>query len=180
MVVMNVEAAFTALKQALIDDLKNAKLEGARAFEESQFETAQLAAQRGAAVGEILEQVEELALQWSGEEVKTEDPPVQMDPEQPLREIVKGSDPKGDDLVMSILQALQELGGKATARQVLDQIEVALDPAMKNGQAGSNGWRLAVQTASAAMVKKGYISAESPEGEWKLTTKGRLYFFEQQ
>jgi hypothetical protein len=176
MAAMKVDEAFTALKQAFIDELKEAKLEGASAFEDSNFELAQSAAQRGAKVGTFLQQVEQLALQWQGESVQKEEPQLSEAPEQGLREAVakKGSGER--DFVLPILQALQELGGKGTARQV----HHILDPTMKNGQDGSNGWRLAVKTASAAMVKKGYISAESPEGEWKLTTKGRLYFFEQQ
>lgn len=179
---MRVDEAFTALKQALIDELKSAKQEGGRAFEQSQFDVAQVAAQKGAAVGAILQQVEELALQWDGSNINQVEKrsPAGTDPEQTLREALKGSSPERDDFVMPILQALQELGGKGTARNVLEQIEAILDPATKDGQGGSNGWRLAAQTTSAAMVKKGLISAESPEGEWRLTTKGRLYFFEQQ
>ncbi len=177
---MKVDEAFTALKQALIDELKETKLDGQRAFEESEFETAQDAARRGAAAGEILKQVEELAERWPKYQDGVDSSPVIGDPEQPLREAARAGEARQDDFVIPILQALQELGGKGTARQVIEQIEAILDPAIKNGQAGSNGWRLAVQTASAAMVKHGYISAESPEGEWKLTTRGRLYFFEQQ
>jgi hypothetical protein len=177
---MKVDEAFTALKQALIDELREAKQEGQRAFEESEFESAQDAARRGASAGEILQQVEELAELWPTYEERINSSPVIKDPEQPLRRAASGSGSQKDDFVLPILQALQELGGKGTARQVIDQIGAILDPSIKNGQPDSNGWRLAVQTASAAMVKKGYISATSPEGEWKLTTKGRLYFFEQQ
>jgi hypothetical protein len=180
MAAMKVDEAFTALKQAFIDELKEAKLEGANAFEESNFEQAQSAARRGAKVGTFLQQVEELALQWQEEPVVEQEPQVSEAPEQALRDAVHQGRSDDRDFVMPILQALQELGGKGTARQVLDQIESILDPTMKNGQGGSNGWQLAVKTASAGMVKKGYISAVSPEGEWKLTTKGRLYFFEQQ
>ena len=177
---MKVDEAFRALKQALIDDLKEAKMAGQRAFEESAFESAQDAACRGAAAGEILREVEALADQWSGDEVEEQQPPVLADPEQPLREAAKAGGVKQTDFVMPILQALQELGGKATARQVLDQIADTLAPETKNGNGSASGWQVAVQTASAAMVKKGFISAESLQGEWKLTTKGRLYFFEQQ
>jgi hypothetical protein len=180
MAAMKVDEAFTALKQALIDELKEAKQEGARAFEESQFELAQSAAQKGSVVRPILEQIEALALQWQEGKVGKEQPPVIDTPEQALREAVSKPETQQNDYVMPILQALQELGGKGTARQVLDQIEGTFSPKVKNGQGGSNGWQLAVQTTSAALVKKGFISAESPEGEWKLTTKGRLYFFEQQ
>lgn len=169
-----------ALKQALIDELKDAKEEGTQAFEASQFDEAQSAAQRGAVVGALLEQVEALAEQWEQGEPEGRGAPVEPEPERVLREAVRKKAPSQDEFVMPILQALQELGGKGTASQVLEQIEGILEPSMKNGQGGSNGWRLAVKTASAAMVKKGFISAESPEGEWKLTTKGRLYFFEQQ
>lgn len=177
---MKVAEAFTALRQALIDELKETKLAGQRAFEESEFESAQAAARKGARTGEILKKVEALAEEWPEHAVDFEQMPVISDPEQPLREAATAGVMQQEDFVIPILQALQELGGKGTARQVLDQIEAILDPSIRNGQAGSNGWRLAVQTASAAMVKHGYISAESPEGEWKLTTKGRLYFFEQQ
>jgi hypothetical protein len=180
MAAMKVDEAFTVLRQALIDELKDAKLEGARAFEESQFEFAQAAALRGSMVGPILEQVELLAGQWQENRAAEEQPPVIEAPEQALRKAASKREIRQDDYMLPILQALQELGGKGTARQVLKQIEGTLEPGVKNDQGEKNGWRLAVQTTSAAMVKKGFISAESPEGEWKLTTKGRLYFFEQQ
>jgi hypothetical protein len=180
MAAMKVDEAFTALKQALIDELKEAKLEGAQAFEASQFDIAQSAARRGSKVGPILEQIEALALEWQENRVSEEQPAVIETPEQALREAVSEPDSKQSDYVLPILQALQELGGKGTASQVLDQIKKTLSTEVRNGQGGSNGWRLAVQTTSAAMVKRGFISAVSPEGEWKLTTKGRLYFFEQQ
>ena len=131
-------------------------------------------------VGPILEQIEALALDWQEQRVSEDQPAVIETPEQVLREAVSKPESKQNDYVLPILQALQELGGKGTARQVLDQIKGTLSREVRNGQGGSNGWQLAVQTTSAAMVKKGFISAESPEGEWKLTTKGRLYFFEQQ
>lgn len=177
---MKVTEAIRALKQTLIDELKAAKQEGSRAFEQSEFEVAQAAARRGVKIGGFLQQVEALELMWeSGEpEEPIPEPPGKV--EKPTSQVGSGSDSKEDDYVMPILQALQELGGKGSAHQVMDQIEAILDPSVLKGQSGSNGWRLAAQTASAAMVKKGFISAESPEGEWKLTTKGRLYFFEQQ
>lgn len=177
---MKVDEAFTALRQALIDELKEAKKVGQRAFEESAFESAQDAARRGAAAGAVLREVEVLADRWQGGEIQDEQPPVLPDPEQPLRQAARAAGVQQTDYVLPILQALQELGGKGTARQVLDLVEAALELETKNGNGTANGWRVAAQTASAALVKRGFISADSPEGEWKLTTKGRLYFFEQQ
>jgi len=79
-----------------------------------------------------------------------------------------------------ILQVIQDLGGSASAKDVIAKLEklmkshfspVDLEP-LKSGQIR---WKNTVQWAKNELVSDGYLSKEAPRGVWEITEKGNQF-----
>ncbi len=77
-----------------------------------------------------------------------------------------------------ILEALDELGGRACVDDVLKVVEEKVKPLLNEVdlQKLSSGvdirWRNAAQWVRWALVKEGFIKSDSPRGVWELSDKG--------
>jgi hypothetical protein len=77
-----------------------------------------------------------------------------------------------------LLEVLQELGGSAAARDVLDSIESKLQTVFLPGDLqpdtqGVTNWRKSVCMERQHLVKKGVLRSDSPRGIWQLATRPR-------
>jgi hypothetical protein len=176
---MDVQEALQNLVDSLKDALEGAKTEGAQAFESGNFETAQQAAYQGKAIELILEEVKQIGNRWDA---------IGAPPEfsQEPREISLGSDSSEEDYVFPILHVLEDMGGKGTTDEILDQVEVLVKDNLNLtdhellSEGDSIRWRESAQAAHELMAKRGLLYVASEEGVWQITPQGRLYLFEQQ
>lgn len=79
---------------------------------------------------------------------------------------------------LPILEALNELGGKAAVSQVLDDVERRMKHLFSEVEyeyppTGTEArWRNTARWARAALIQRGLIKAGSERGIWELTRKG--------
>ena len=77
-----------------------------------------------------------------------------------------------------ILQALDQLGGQASSRQVLEIVETLMGDSLKGKDlekqdSGEIRWRYRAQMSRLVMVKEGLLDSTAAHGTWKLTGEGR-------
>ncbi len=171
---MKASEAFQTLLAQLRQALKDAQETGARAFQEGRFGDAQAAARRGEEIKAYIEQLEALQRQWAalvqGVKSSTRLPAGQKTPQEVFW--------------VPILAALEELGGRGRASEILDRVEsmvrdrlVEVDwEVLSNGR--SIRWRNTAQWARYQMVQEGLLTPDSPRGVWEITAKGRKYLEE--
>ena len=77
-----------------------------------------------------------------------------------------------------ILEALDELGGKAKVSDVLDELKQRMDHLFTSVDYEKTGpeirWRNTARWARAALVQQGLIEPRSKRGIWELTRRGRV------
>ncbi len=82
--------------------------------------------------------------------------------------------------IKPILQVIHDLGGNASAKDVLAKLEksmksqlspIDLEP-LKSGQIR---WKNTAQWARNELVSDGFLAKETPRGIWKITENGRKY-----
>jgi hypothetical protein len=181
---MKVSEAIEGLFQALKSELDDAKSAGARAFEAGEFEAAQTAAEKGAALGAILESAQQIRDQWQTyqEERKPSIEPTPVVSEEPKKKPSKAKASE-ESFFIPILKALEGMGGKASAEDVLEQVELLVSGDLEPSEfvavdGGAPRWRETAYSASMLMVRKGLLHTSASKDEWQITPKGRLYFLE--
>jgi hypothetical protein len=179
---MDVSRAIQELLDSLSDALSNTKADGARAFENGEFEKAQTAALQGKAIESILESAKAIARQWEG----FDSAPAATAPEKPApRKRKEKEESVKVDVVLPILQALEDAGGKGDTEQILDRVERLIKDRLTPADYEllpdheTVRWRESVGAVRKEMVRKGFIYSNSAEGVWQITPQGRLYLFEQ-
>jgi hypothetical protein len=79
---------------------------------------------------------------------------------------------------LPILEALHELGGSASVKDVLQVVEVKVKPLLnefdyeKVPSGGDIRWRNTACWARFGLVKDGLLKSESPKGVWELSERG--------
>lgn len=97
-------------------------------------------------------------------------PPGQRTPEQ--------------DFYLPILAALEEMGGRGKAREVLDRVGQLMQHRLSDADrerlpSGRDiRWRNVAQWARYKMVQEGLLASDSPKGIWEITETGRAYLRE--
>ena len=180
---MNVSDALENLFQALKSELEEAKSSGSRAFDEGEFDAAQTAAEKGAVIGEILENAQQIRDQWLAfQEGTPSSEPAPAVPKEPRK---KGPDSEVSEqsFFIPILSALEGMGGKGSAEDVLDQVELLVAEELAPSDfvavdGGAPKWRELAYAASMLMVRKGLLHTSASKDEWQITPKGRLFFLE--
>jgi hypothetical protein len=181
---MKVSEALEGLFQALKSELEDAKSTGARAFEAGEFDSAQSAAEKGAAIGAILESAQQIRDQWQAYQEDSAPPidPIPVVSKEPEKKKPK-SGTSEESFFIPILSALEGMGGKASAEDVLDQVELIVSGELAPSEfvavdGGEPRWRNTAYSASMLMVRKGLLHTSASKDEWQITPKGRLYFLE--
>jgi hypothetical protein len=77
-----------------------------------------------------------------------------------------------------ILRALEEHGGRAAAREVIDRVGQLVDDQLtpldrEMVETGGIRWQARVQFARLRMKEHGDLKADSPRGVWEITDQGR-------
>jgi hypothetical protein len=85
-----------------------------------------------------------------------------------------------EDFYEPILHVLLDLGGRAKAEEVLDNLETVMDFNTHDMEPRSTGtpvrWMHTAHRARHDLVhEKGFLSASSPRGIWEITEAGRNY-----
>ncbi|MFC1983035.1 winged helix-turn-helix domain-containing protein, partial [Chloroflexota bacterium] len=100
-------------------------------------------------------------------------------PTQPKgKKLRKGQKTPQQAYRLPILEALSELGGRASTRDVLKIIEEKMKPILidvdyqKLPSGVDIRWRNTAQWERWALVKDGLLKAGSPDGIWELSDKG--------
>lgn len=91
------------------------------------------------------------------------------------------------DYYIPILQAVIDLGGRATARDVVDRVGVTMKDRLKPAdyellKRGELRWRTSAHFARNDMVnvkRPPLLSPESPRGWWEVTEAGRQFLAQQ-
>jgi hypothetical protein len=176
---MSVSKAFNELSSALQTELEQTKSAGTRAFEASEFEAAQRAADQGVQVRAIIEAVADLAARWEGLDAGG------SAAEEPW-EVPVSSNGHEDELIFPILYVLDQVGGNALADEALDRVEQLLQERLTAEEFGtlSEAWggplRGMMESLEKQMVRRGLIHIKGKPGNWNLTPQGRMTLMEQQ
>lgn len=77
-----------------------------------------------------------------------------------------------------ILRTLEEHGGRAAAREVVDRVGELVDDQLmpldrEMVETGGIRWQARVQFARLRMKEHGHLKADSPRGVWEITEEGR-------
>lgn len=77
-----------------------------------------------------------------------------------------------------ILRALEENGGRAAAREVIDRVGEMVDDQLtpldrEMVETGGIRWQARVQFARLRMKEQGQLKPDSPRGTWEITDDGR-------
>lgn len=80
---------------------------------------------------------------------------------------------------MPVLEIVAEHGGRAAAREVLDELETRLDGQLTDVDrqplgSGDIRWRNRAQFVRLRLVEQGDLAKDSPRGIWEITKQGRL------
>lgn len=114
--------------------------------------------------------------------------PAPQGPSRPTRSSKAGKTthtrvPKGSLLderayEIPILRTLEEHGGRAAAREVIDQVGEIVDDQLtpldrEMVETGGIRWQARVQFARLRMKEQGQLKPDSPRGTWEITDEGR-------
>lgn len=108
-------------------------------------------------------------------------PKSQKQPQETKERLKAGMKTSQKDFFIPILKALVEKGGSAQLNKVLDRVEQLLATKLNKydlsmlPSSDVIRWRKTAQWARYSMVKKGYLSDNSPRGVWEITAKGRQW-----
>jgi hypothetical protein len=84
---------------------------------------------------------------------------------------------------LPILEALIELGGRATRKEVLYIVERKMKPRFTHidveliESGTSVRWRKNAEWEKYKMVKEGLLRSDSPAGIWEITDEGKVYYY---
>lgn len=90
----------------------------------------------------------------------------------------RGSLLPGKAYELPILQVLQQRGGRAAAREVIEDVgglvEETLTPLDRDElETGGLRWHKRVQFTRLRLVERGLVKKDSPRGVWEITDEGR-------
>lgn len=153
--------------------------DGAQAFKEGDYDVAGRAIEEAIRVAEFREEVKALQKEWASLLAK-----------RPQRERKAGRGgksrlPRGlrtpeDAFRRPILEALVELGGKASIGEVLDLVEKKMRAKLTKhnfeplpSDPKSIRWRNTAQWCRNTLVREGMMKQDSPHGIWEIADLGR-------
>lgn len=153
--------------------------DGAQAFKEGDYDTARRAIEEATRLAEFREKVKALQKEWASLQARK--------PQRPEKSgrAVKNRLPRGlrtpeDAFRRPILEALVELGGKASIGEVLDLVgkkmrdkltKYDLEPLASEPH--PIRWRNTAQWCRNTLVREGLMKQDSPHGIWEISEEGR-------
>lgn len=82
------------------------------------------------------------------------------------------------DYELPILKVLDQKGGQAPSREIIDALEPLLADKLKDidrskTSSGEIRWRNRAQFVRLSLIEQGQLAKDSPRGVWEITDKGR-------
>lgn len=179
------------LIQKTKEALEEAQAQATEAFRQGRYADVQKAAEKVAQLAAALKHLEGLRGQWDaladilagvnlGQGAAPRRGRRKGKPRQPLPKGLKT--PQGAYCI-PILKALEELGGRGRASEVLNRVGELMRGVLKEIDyvvvpSGSVRWRNTAEWCRFDMVRQGLLASDSPRGIWEITEKGRQYLRE--
>lgn len=203
---MKTKSTFETVIKEVEAAISNASAAGSQAFEARNFDKVREAADRAARLVAFRESLAPLAAEWAavmggaaapapapavapaakpakakaaGRPGKKKAAPAKP-PKTAKQRLPRGSSAPESAYYAPILRALDQAGGKADVKDVLDKVLELVKPNLKEPdfQAFASDpsmprWKHAAQRARVRLIKDGALKTDSPRGEWEITDAGR-------
>jgi restriction system protein len=101
------------------------------------------------------------------------------------QKLKRGQKTPEDAYFLPILQALDEMSGRAATSAIVDRVGEIMGSGLNDYDcaavpSGELRWRNTAEWARYSMVQQDLLAADSPKGTWEITGRGRAYLREQQ
>jgi len=169
----------------LIDEMENIfenlNEEGARFLKEGDYEKAKKVMGKVREIKKIRDEAENLQTRWEGIFEKTSRGPLK----RKKRDKKRKSYPRGiktpeKDFVIPILEAIEELGGAGSVKEVLKKVFQKMEKRLNDYDFKSIPshpdrfrWENTAMWCRQSLVDDGFLSPEAKRGLWVLTEKGK-------
>lgn len=155
--------------------------EGAAAFKSGNYDAARQAIEEATHLAEFREKVKMLQKEWASFAINRPRRAAKT------RRVRKSRLPRGlrtpeEAFRVPILEALEELGGKAPIVKVLELVEEKMRAVLNEhdyeplpSDSKSTRWRNTAQWCRNALVREGLMKKDSPYGIWEISDAGRKF-----
>lgn len=178
----DVASAFEILLEEVEAEIDFVNGVGANAFEARDYERVKEAHERAGVLVAFRDRVATLRTEWdalaavAGREEDEETKAAR----QNLGRLRKGIRTPDKEFRIPILKVLAAMGGSGKVGDILDRLDKALKPVLKDvdyqplaSDPNNLRWRNTAQWARNSMVKDGLLKADSPRGVWEITEAGK-------
>jgi hypothetical protein len=180
-----VSTSLGLLQEALASEVNRMNLEGADAMKTGDYETAQAVLDFVRKIQTFQGKVSGLETEWKAleeESVLASDSVKEIVGKRFFGKAKKGEITPHSAYYRPILEALEELGGRAKTKKVLDRVGEKMKPRLKDKdfELHSDGksirWRNTAQWARNTMANDdGRMKNDSPHGTWEISEAGRKF-----
>jgi hypothetical protein len=180
-----VSTALRLLHESLDSEVSRINGEGAVAMKQGDYETAQAVIDFARKLQSFQGKVSGLSSEWDALEEESglaSEPVQQIVSKRFFGKARKGEITPHTAYFQPLLETLNELGGKAKTKVVLDRLGEKMKPFLKakDYEVHSDGrsirWRNAAQWARNTMVNEdGRMKKGSPRGIWEISEKGKRF-----
>jgi restriction system protein len=181
----DVSAALQLLGESLQGEVNRISREGSEAMQAQDFDTAQAVIDFARRLTAFRAKVNELGDEWLRlEELRDK---ASTEVQQIVSKRFFGKKKKGEitphlDYCRSLLEVLEEMGGKGKTKEVLDRLGAKMKPDLKpidfeihESDGKTIRWRNAAQWARNTMVNDDARMKKSPRGIWEISPTGRAW-----
>jgi len=178
-----VNSAFEILLEEIEEVFNTISKEGEEAFKTQDFDKAKTLSDYGKRLKDFREKVKTLQREWKT--IFSERIPTRRQKRQTKERLERGLRTPEEQFVMPILESINELGGKAEMKDVLNLVHEKMknnlnsydyEPLPSNPK--QKRWENTAQWARNTMVNEGLLNKDSPRGIWEITDKGRKFYEE--
>ncbi len=178
-----VNTAFEILLEEIEEVFNTISKEGEESFKAQDFDKANTLIEYGKRLKDFREKVKTLQREW--QTIFSERIPTRRQKRQTKERLKRGLRTPEESYVMSILESIIELGGKAKAKDVLNLVYKKMknvlnsydyEPLQSNPK--EQRWKNAARWTRDILVNEGLLAKDSPRGIWEITDKGRKLYEE--
>ena len=173
----DVDVAVEILLETIEDVIDGLRQEGANVLAKGDYETARHIIEEAKSVEGFWEKVKQLKEEWR-EGFGLAGSAIGKGQQVSSARRVRGPRTPEEEYRQPILEALEELGGRAPVGEVLDVVYSKVrnkltDYDLQNLASGDQRWRKAAQWCRYSMAKEGLLNPNSPHGIWEISDRGR-------
>ncbi|GBD43553.1 hypothetical protein HRbin40_01027 [bacterium HR40] len=177
----DVRTAFELLLEIIEEVANDFQEEGAEALVSGRYEEARRAIADAERVAELRRKIKDLQKEWAAFR-KGRSLPEKAAGRASAPRLPKGLRTPEDHFRRPILEALVELGGRASSGEVLDKVEEKMaqvlnaydrEPLPRSPQ--FIRWRNTASWCRMSLVREGLMKADSPHGIWEISDAGQRW-----